>query len=154
MARSAEPGCAIVDLAWIGAGVVDEFWYRLNRQIVVDRESNPVDGHDAVRREVLDRVVGQLLHQRNDGEWRATSEVQRVAIGRRAYHVFGANGAGSAAATLDDERLTEHLGEPVGSDAPEHIRDPAWAVGHDDFNRMGRPFLRMGNGRSSTYRRR
>src|SRR5258707_15113474 len=80
MARSAEPGCAIVDLAWIGAGVVDELSYRLNRQIVVDRESHPVDGHHADPREFLDRVVGQLLHQRNDGELPATSEVQRVAI--------------------------------------------------------------------------
>src|SRR5882757_5159455 len=49
-------------------------------------------------------------------------------VGRRAHHVFGADGAASAAAALDDERLTEHLGEPVGGDPPEHICDAARAV--------------------------
>src|SRR5262249_55422572 len=95
------------------------------------------------RCEVLERVVGQLLHQRHDGELAATCKVERVAVGRRTHHVFGADGAAGAAAALDDEWLAKQLGEPIGRDAPEYVGNAAWPIGHDAPPRLARPFLRM-----------
>jgi head-tail adaptor len=78
-ARTDAPG-SIIELAGIGFGVGDEFGDRANAKIGMHGERHPVHRDDADRGQVPDRIVIELLHQRNDGELGAPSLRQGVAV--------------------------------------------------------------------------
>ena len=61
------------------------------------------------RREILDRVVRQVLEQRRIDRDRGRGEQQRVAVRRRARHLPHADIAGGAAAVVDHDLLAERL---------------------------------------------
>ena len=93
---------------------------RLDRRMADDQ----VRAEDGVgdRREVLDRVVVQLLvDERRDGVHVGVHD-QRVAVGRGARHVVGADQPAAAGAVLDD-----HLAEALAtSPRPSSARSGPW----------------------------
>ena len=63
----------------------------------------------AHRREILERVVRDLLQVRHDRDRPARSGEQRVAVRRALHHHVGADRAAGARAVVDYERLAERL---------------------------------------------
>ena len=96
---------------------------------------------NAIGREILLRIVFDLLVQdRLDHESRAC-EQQRVAIGRRDRGRLGANRRAAAGLVVDDDRLAK-LALQLLRQQPHHdvIRRPR-RVGHDDPDRLARKAL-------------
>src|SRR5438034_1091971 len=66
----------------------------------------------AARRQVLQRVVGQLLEEvRVDRELADVGDQQRVTVGRRSRDDLGAGDASGAGPVLDHDLLPERLGQ-------------------------------------------
>ena len=63
------------------------------RQIGMHGQRHAVDAHHADRSEILERIVGELLHQRVDGELRSAGKIERVAVSGGARCRFGADDA-------------------------------------------------------------
>lgn len=83
------------------------------------------DGHDERRRadeadgrHVIERIVRQPIEIRVDGVTRRYDD-DGVAVGCRALHEFGAEAPARAGAVVDDDRLTQPLGELL-ADMPSH----------------------------------
>ena len=82
--------------------------------------------------EVLDRIEARVLvHRRRQHMRRHAGNLQRVAIGRRARDLGGADQAAAAGAVLDEELLPERLAELLGEHAAEQIVGAAGRIGHD-----------------------
>ena len=62
-----------------------------------------------------------------------------VAIGRRLRHARGADHAAGAADVLDDDLLAQHLGQPLGDNAGEHIGAAAGRKAHHQRDGPVRP---------------
>ena len=78
---------------------------------------------------------------------------KRVAVGRRASHVGGADVAGGAADILHDHRLPPFAAELVGDEPRQHIGAAAGGVGHDDAHRRSETHSAQGLHRSPMRRR-
>ena len=83
---------------------------------------------------------------RRDDEGPERGHQQRVAVGRRARHATGADGAGGAGLVLDEEALAGLLGELLGHLAGDHVHRATRGVGHHDLDRLGGPGLGKGRG--------
>ena len=90
------------------------------------------------RREVLDRVVGKLAHRRIGAVRADVADHQRVAVGRGARGGERCDDAAAAALVLDDDRLAEHLAQPLGDGARDEIDAAARLHRRDDLDRLAR----------------
>ena len=82
--RRAGPGRAVGELPGLRLGELDEVGDAVHRQRRIDHQHEGRVGDERDRREILRRIVGQVLVQRHvDGERRAGAEQERVAVGRR-----------------------------------------------------------------------
>ena len=95
-------------------------------------------------REILQRIVAELgLHEGIDGERAVRADEQRVAVGRRARHRFGADAAAGAAAVVDHHRLAERARDPFADQAAD---DVGIAAGRERHDQMDRPVRIGGEG--------
>ena len=93
--------------------------------------------------EIAQRVVADFaVHRRHDGLRRLRADEQRVAVRRRFRHVFGADDAACAGAVLDEERLSDALGEPLREDARRQIDSAARGERNHDAHGLRR--IRLG----------
>ena len=92
-------GRRVVELARLALRERDEFGQRLRRDLRIDHQQVRRDRDQRDRREVLDRIVGQLrVGARRDGVRARRADGQRVAVRRRLGRGVGADGAAGAAA--------------------------------------------------------
>ncbi len=105
----------------------------------VDDEAGDRLGRRHDRREVLDRVVGQVLHQMNRADVRSRGcGDQRVTVRRRARDHGGRNRAAGAAAVFHHDGLTERLPQLLGDQAGDEIDRRPGRNRHHDGDRFGR----------------
>ena len=103
-------------------------------------------------REVLHRVVGDVLHQeRRRGVRRVRRHQQRVAVGRGARDIHRRDGAVGAGTGLDDDALLQRHAERLGDHAGDRVAGAAGAERGDDGDRLVRIGLRVG-GRDAEQR--
>jgi len=143
MHRRAVARRAVIELAGIGFCVGEEFWDGVGRQRRMQQEQHLLRGDQRNRREVLDRIVGRRGVERADrGERQIHRKQQRVAVGRRTRHVFGADVGRAADPVLDQNRLAERLAQRLGDEPRLHVVGAARREGHDQMDRLGRVCLR------------
>jgi hypothetical protein len=103
------------------------------------RHGDRLDGHQRDRNEIALHVELHLGYE-VQRDHRVRGEQQRVAIGRGARHLAGADGAGGAGPVLDHHLLAKAAGEPLGHRARREIRRAARRIRHDEAHRpLGPP---------------
>ena len=119
---------------WLGlAGVGHELGRGARRIGRVHHQQLHVVGHQRDRRKVALHVVRQLLVQRRIDRRRAhAGDPDGAAIGRRAHHFAGADGAVGTALVVDDDGLVEFLAQLLAQRAGHEVDRPARRKGHDD----------------------
>ena len=130
---------AVVELARIGAGVLDQLRQVLRRQrrMGEDEEREAPDQRD--RREVRERVVRRVLAQGRHRRNRAVgAEEDRVAVGRRLDHGFPRDRAVGARPVVDDDRLAELLRQRRRKDAAYGVGQAAGGKLQDQADRLVR----------------
>src|SRR6185503_6657935 len=93
-------------------------------------------------REILERVVGHLLHAGRDGERAGADDADGVAVGLGLGDHVGAEHAGLAGAVLDHDGLLEDLGHALRDHARDHVVRPARRERHDQPDGLARKALR------------
>jgi hypothetical protein len=90
------------------------------------------------RDEIFRRVIRKVRKERHVCRSRgAGRHRQRIAIGRRFRAELGAEYAGRAGAVVDDDLLTERLGEPLLYRARDEVRAATGREGDDETNGFG-----------------
>ena len=143
MVGGAVAGRTVGDLAGPRAGIFDQVLHRPDRQRRIDDQHlrNCAEFND--RREVLDRIVGQLrIDARIDGMGRHGSEHDGVAIGCGARHIFGADAAAGAGSVVDDHPLADAFRELAGEDSTENIGRASGLERDHQHDRLGGIVLR------------
>ena len=98
----------------------------------------------AHRREILERLVGQLGEEmRVDRDLADVGDQQRVAVGRRLHDLGHAIDAARAAHVLHHDRLAQRIGELAADQARHRVGKSAGRVRHDDPDRARRIVLRV-----------
>ena len=133
---------AVVHRAGLGLGERDQFLcaVRLHRRVHHQHRRAAAQHHD--RGEVL-RTVGQLAEVRVGRDGRIRCDEQGKPIGRRARHRLGADGAVAARAVVDDDGLTDLLGQSLRHDARHRVGDAAGRGRHDQPHLAVRIGLRV-----------
>ncbi|MNN12870.1 hypothetical protein D3C81_1258790 [compost metagenome] len=90
--------------------------------------------HPGDRREVLARIVVDLLVERLVDGHRAAAHDQCVAIGRGLRGDFHADIAAGAGAVFHHDGLAELLAEPLGQGAREDVGGLSGREGHDQLD--------------------
>ncbi len=144
MARRADAGIALRDLALIGLEVGDELLQIVRRRRLL------ADDEKRLRRDQADRleVVEQVVLERIDGAGRDVgaplADADRVAVGRRASDAADADGAAGAGRVLHDDRNAEHLAHAFGDEAADHVGRAADTERNHKRDRTRRIALRRG----------
>ena len=111
----------VIELASIGLGVGDEFGNAVHRDGRTDHQDigHTHDARDriAVPQEI---VVEVCVKGCVDGVGRIGKE-ERIAVGRRPDHVFGADIVGGAGPVLDHELAVEAARQPIGNQPRHHV---------------------------------
>jgi hypothetical protein len=88
------------------------------------------------RREILDRVVRQLLHQRRVGRMRRVRRhEQRIAVGRGLRHDFRRDRAVRPRTIVDDHVLIQRIAQLLCRDARDRIGTASRRKWHDQADR-------------------
>ena len=128
---------AVVELAGIGLGLGDQLLHGLRAVGANDQQRGVLRGQRD-RREVLKRVVGQILggdrvhHQRD-----VHGDQQRVAVRRGLRDLLCADRGIAAGAVLDHDRLAPALGQLLAEQACHEVGRPARRERHDELHRPG-----------------
>ena len=105
----------------------------------VDDQRERHAGHQRDRREILHRIVGQMVVERLvDGERGRGRQQQRVAVGRGPRHLLGAEGGAGARLVLDDDGAGKPGLQLIGDHAAEQIGGAARRIRHDQFDGLAR----------------
>ena len=121
------------NLARIVLGVFDKIGHRVHWQRRIDQQHQRIARHQRDHREVLERVVGELLVERRvDRKRAARREQQRVAV-RCGLRDGGRRGRGACArAVLDDEGFAQPLGELLRHQLADDVDRSAGGERHHD----------------------
>jgi hypothetical protein len=141
----ADAGGPVGELARAPLDVLDQLGDRIDRQRRVDGQAGHRLDRGGERGEILDRVVGQALHQVHGGDVRAGGGgEQRVAVRRGAGDHARADRAVGAGAVLDHDGLAERVAD-LTADLPGDEIERAGRERHHHRDRLRRrPALRHG----------
>jgi hypothetical protein len=113
-----------------------------------------VECRQSHRREVLDRIVGEVAAKRRIDRDRAyCREEQRVAVGIGLRDVLGRDRAVRARPVLDDDGLAKQSPQTLGQEARDEIGSAAGGEGHHEPDRATRILLRLRALRSRSHER-
>jgi hypothetical protein len=93
-------------------------------------------------REILERVIGHLLHAGGDGERAGADDADGVAVRLGLGDHVGPEHAGLAGAVLDHDGLLEDLRHALRDHARDHVVRPAGREWHDQPDGLAREALR------------
>ena len=102
----------------------------------------------ADRREILERIVGEVLERRRRNDVIGRGVQQRVAVGLGGRDRLGADGGAGAGPVLDDHRLTQRRGQMVADQPSDDVDRRAGGERHDDLDRPVGVGLRLRFGRN------
>ena len=133
-----------VQLARVGLGITDQVGHGIDLQRFglgrVHHQHVGHTGHQRDRREVLDRVIGQLGIERGIDAMRAHGAHQQgVAVGCRLGHLGRADVAASAGLVVDQEGLAKGLAEFGRQRARQDVGGAARGKGHHDAHGLVGP---------------
>jgi hypothetical protein len=135
---------SVIEVPGLGLCHRDQVGHALYVERRVDHQHRRNAAQYDDRREILDRIVGQLAEQMRVGGHRGVRRNQeREAVRRRARDRLRANGIIPAGAVIDDDRLAPRLGQPLGDDTGHGVGDPAGRNRHDELNGTARIGLRI-----------
>ena len=147
MLPGAVAGRRVVDLARMRFRHRDQLFDRLRREILAHHDDERKFRQHADRREVGDRIVGQMREQaRIDRHAGVEPGLQGVAVGRRPGGKLGTRHRAGAGPVVDHERLAELLGQLLADDAGHDVGAAAGGRGDDDGDRPGRKIVRRQRG--------
>ena len=126
----------------------DEFGQRVGRDGRMGHHHLRQAQHLRDRREILLRVIRQLVEQKRiAGDRRFAGQQQRVAVGGRLGDGHRADDGGRAGLVVDDDRLLPLALQLLGQHAGDDVDAATRCVGHDDAHGLVREgLLRKGAG--------
>ena len=131
LAHAAHAAAAVVELAGVLLGVVDEFLEGLERQAAVHHQGVGLAAQDGDVFEVFDRVVAHLGLRERVGQVAALRRHdQRVAVGLGARHILRAHRAARACAVLHHDGHAQQLGQRLGILARHDVHRPTGRERH------------------------
>jgi hypothetical protein len=126
----------IVDLARLRLGRGDQFLHRAGRHFLrVDHQRVRPGSDERDVREVLERVVRDLLVQMRAYHVRGAGEQQGIAVGRCLSDEIGADRAAGTRLVLDEELPAELLRKPRREHARGRVGEAAGRQRHHDAHR-------------------
>src|SRR5258708_25187793 len=134
MAAAADPAGAVVELAWIGLRVRHEVSHRLHGQVLPDDDRLRDRAYDADRREVLNRVVSDLLGERRDGNSADAADAEDITVRRRIRDGLRAHDATRSGTIVDNDWLAESPLDVTRRKPAQQVGGPAIRVRHDERN--------------------
>src|SRR5215468_11312615 len=99
------------------------------------------------RRNVANEIEIELVVERRVSRVERTDREQRVAVGGGTHDRLGGDVAAGSRTVVDDERLTEPLGEPLTYQARRDVRTASGREANNDAHRPRRIGLRPSNTR-------
>ena len=121
MAGGAGAGRAEIDLAGIGFRISNKFGDGLGRKRRIDHQRIRRVADQADRREILARVVADILVERGADRQRAgIAQHQRVAVGFAFGDRLGADRAAGARTVVDHDLLAKQFTHLVGDATADH----------------------------------
>ena len=144
------PGCAILSWRLLHHG--EQFGERVRRERLASDQHQRVLVDEGDRRQVLLGVETELRIERDIRRNLQVVQQQRVAVLGAARDPAGRDRGAAAADVLDDEILSELLGELRRQHARELVGRPARRIGNDDRDGAARIVLRGGVKPSATKR--
>jgi hypothetical protein len=122
----------------------NQFGHGLHRQTRRHHQHVHRRDHRGDRREILVRIVRQLLHQIRIGDLGSRrGPEQRVAIRRCLGDEIGAESRAAARLILDHDRLAQAFAERVRQNARHQVCAAAWRERHHKADRTCRIGLRL-----------
>ena len=149
----ADAGRGVVVLVRLGLGLGDQVGDRGDAGVRLHEQHVRRVHQLRDRREVLDRIVGQVLEQAGIHRDRGRGEQQRMAVRIGARHQRHAGVAAAAGAIVDDHALAERLRQRLGQDARDDVGRPAGRERHDQRDGAGRIVRLGGRGRQRGQQR-
>ena len=138
----ADAGRGVVELARIVARQRDQVLYRFHRQRRMYHQHHRPADDLRDRREILLRVVGQILAQGHvDGHRPGIGQHHGVTVGWGFRHHVSADAATGAAAVIDQYLLPPHRGQLLTQGARNVVERATRRVGHDNPHRFRRERL-------------
>ena len=136
----------VIELALVGMRVSDELGRRAHRQGCVHREDERKVGEAANRREISNRVVGQLLENMRVDRVRGVGrEEQGVAVGRCLGDKARRNLRGGTGPVVNHKGLAERHAQLLADHAREDVGAAAGAeTDHDAHRFVWIRLLRLG----------
>jgi hypothetical protein len=107
--RGPDAGRRHVEFARIGLGVSDEFRNRLGRNRWIDNHDKGRADDARNRHDIANEIKIKILIKGRIDRIRWRGQKERIAVGRRTHHRFGADIASGTCSVLDDELLAEPL---------------------------------------------
>ncbi|MNV36067.1 hypothetical protein D3C71_1275310 [compost metagenome] len=137
--RTARPGRRVVQPVLAALGLGQELLHRVDLHRRSDDQDHREAAHQRDGRQVLRRVIRQLLIERGVEHQRAVVGGQhRVPVGRGARGFRGGDGGVAAGLVLDHDRLAQPPRQPLADAARQKIGPAAGRIGHDPAHGLGR----------------
>ena len=131
LAHAAHAAAAVVELAGVLLGVVDEFLEGLERQAAVHHQGVGLAAQDGDVFEVFDRVVAHLGLRERVGQVAALGrDHECVAIGLGARHIQGTDRAARPCAVFDNDGHAQSARQWLGILARHDVHRPAGRERH------------------------
>ena len=142
--RAAVAGRSIGNLAGPGFGRLHHVLRGIERRVGLGDHHQGQEGHQADRREVLDRVVRLLVgHQDRVHVVRERRHEQCVAVGRRALYLLRRDKRVGAGLVLHHHALRKRARHVLRDDARDHVGGPARGEADQQLDRLGGIALRV-----------
>ncbi len=136
----------VVVLARVRLQHRDQFFHRVRRGTRRHDEHARQAAQHRHRREILQRVVAEVLVEHMVHRVPGGHQHQRVAVGLRARALADADRAARAGLVVHDHRLPPGRVEALADDASHDVGGAPGGEGHDDADGLGRVGLRAGEG--------
>jgi len=146
MRGGAITGVAERQLARLRTRRREQIGQRIDRRIGLHQEQVGRRANQRDRREIGERIVGQLVVKVRVERVPGGDNDQRVAVRRRLGQRLRCNRAARTGAVLDDDCLAPAFGQLIAQRAPDNIDSAAWRERHVNVHRLRREIvLRSGH---------